>query len=85
MLGTLGSEGEEGRRQERRRQEAGEGNFILEMELEKEGLYGCIHTLKGQLFQIAWMWTETHVLCAMLTWSLEVTINFAQDGIVNSL
>ena len=82
----LGSEGEEGRRQERRRQEAGEGNFILEMELEKEGLYGCIHTLKGQLFQIAWMWTATHVLCAaMLTWSLEVTINFAQDGIVNSL
>ena len=60
----LGSDGEEGRRQERRRQEAGEGNFILEMELEKEGLYGCIHTLKGQLFQIAWMWTATHVLCA---------------------
>ena len=27
----------------------------------------------------------THVLCSVLTWSLEVTINFAQDGIVNSL
>lgn len=47
---------------------------------------GRVIWLYSYLFQIAWMWTATHVLCAaMLTWSLEVTINFAQDGIVNSL
>ena len=37
MLGTLGSEGEEGRRQERRRQEVGKGTLFWRWSSRRKG------------------------------------------------